>query len=113
MNEQQGALLATALPEGVVDHQAAEPDTLRAKIQQGILGLQEGLLERGTEVQHKPLVPFVVSVLTVLRLTLGWTGEAAATCCTGRRTSTALGSPWNSQIGTEPAAKQADRGKIL
>ena len=48
-------MLSGALVEGVHSGQASEPESLRAKIQQGILALQEGLLERGTEVSHPAL----------------------------------------------------------
>lgn len=56
VEEQHAALLADAKPEGVYDSQAAEPDSLRARLQQGIASLQQGLLERGTEVlsAHRP-----------------------------------------------------------
>lgn len=50
VDEEHAALLSNAKPEGVFDSQSAEADSLRAKIQQGIAGLQQGLLERGTEV---------------------------------------------------------------
>lgn len=52
VDEKKTSLLSGALVEGVHDGQASEPESLRAKIQQGILALQEGLLERGTEVSH-------------------------------------------------------------
>ena len=39
-------------PEGVYDSQSAEPGSLRAKILQAIGDVQQGLLERGTEVLY-------------------------------------------------------------
>ena len=48
-------MLSGAVVEGVHGGQASEPESLRAKIQQGILALQEGLLERGTEVSHSAI----------------------------------------------------------
>lgn len=50
-NEEHARLLAAGKPEGVYDSQAAEEGSLRSKVLQCIQGLQEGLLERGTEVR--------------------------------------------------------------
>lgn len=56
-NEEHARLLAAGKPEGVFDSQAAEDGSLRAKVLQCIQGLQEGLLERGTEVSSSPQPP--------------------------------------------------------
>lgn len=48
----RAALLAAAKPEGIYGDQASDADSLRAKIQQAIRQLQEGLLERATEVLY-------------------------------------------------------------
>ena len=49
--DRRASLLAAAKPEGIYGEQASEADSLRAKIQQAIRALQEGLLERSTEVK--------------------------------------------------------------
>jgi hypothetical protein len=67
VEEKRTSLLAGTSVEGVYDGQASEPESLRAKIQQGILALQEGLLERGTEV-CSPI--FYATILTARLLAL-------------------------------------------
>ena len=52
---QRTSMLRAAKPEGIYGEQASEPDSLRAKIHLAIGRLQEGLLERATEVGPFPL----------------------------------------------------------
>lgn len=63
--DKRTSLLAGARPEGVYGDQNSDPDDLRAKIQQGIRVLQEGLLERGTEVHSRPRVSTKPGMLTL------------------------------------------------
>ena len=70
MDEKKASMLSGALVEGVHGGQSSEPESLRAKIQQGILALQEGLLERGTEVSHPALLAVIEAFKNEVQVTV-------------------------------------------
>ena len=52
VEDQCSSFISSISPEGVYDGQSAEPGSLRAKILHAISDVQQGLLERGTEVKR-------------------------------------------------------------